>query len=131
MDENVEYEERESEFDIADEDRSVKENERQEEDDLEVDVTSVQPISAYYSSDEEKNDEEILLYLPIAPEVEDPEDGWNPSADGLDDAATPTTKRSPGHDVKENDTPKKKRTKSYEISLPNASTDGKKHMDVV
>jgi len=62
------------EFDIADEDRSIKENEREEEDDLEVDVTTVQPITAYYSSDEEKDDDEILLYLPIAPEVEEPKD---------------------------------------------------------
>jgi len=37
LDENVEYEERESEFDIADEDRSVTQNEKGEvEDDLEV-----------------------------------------------------------------------------------------------
>merc|ERR1712071_27517 len=59
LDENVEYEERESEFDIADEDRSVTQSERGEiEDDLDVDVTTVQPIHAYYSSDEEKDDEE-------------------------------------------------------------------------
>ena len=68
------------EFDIADEDRSIKENEREEEDDdLEVDVTTVQPITSttyneYYSSDEEKDNDEILLYLPIAPEVEEPKD---------------------------------------------------------
>lgn len=37
-----------------------------------VDVTTVQPISADHSSDEEKDDEDILLYLPIAPELEDP-----------------------------------------------------------
>lgn len=36
LDENVEYEERESEFDIADEDKSVTQNEREVEDDLEV-----------------------------------------------------------------------------------------------
>lgn len=36
LDENVEYEERESEFDQADEDKSVTENERKVEDDLEV-----------------------------------------------------------------------------------------------
>ena len=36
LDENVEYEERESEFDLADEDKSVTQNEREVEDDLEV-----------------------------------------------------------------------------------------------
>lgn len=36
LDENVEYEERESEFDLADEDKSVTQNERESEDDLEV-----------------------------------------------------------------------------------------------
>ncbi len=87
-----------------------------------VDVTTVQPISAYYSSDEEKDDEDILLYLPIAPEVEEPEDGWNPSAE-LDDGAPSGTKRS-HQDQKEHSSPKKKRTKSYEISLANAPTDG-------
>nr|CAG4636959.1 EOG090X04Y3 [Ceriodaphnia reticulata]SVE72897.1 EOG090X04Y3 [Ceriodaphnia reticulata] len=121
LDENVEYEERESEFDLADEDKSVTQNEREVEDDLEVDVTTVQPISAYYSSDEEKDDEDILLYLPIAPEVEEPEDGWNPSAE-LDDGAPSGTKRS-HQDQKENSSPKKKRTKSYEIALANAPTD--------
>nr|CAG4638405.1 EOG090X04Y3 [Cyclestheria hislopi] len=124
LDENVEYEERESEFDIADEDRSVTQNERKEEDDLEVDVTSIEPINAYYSSDEEKDDEDVLLYLPIAPEVEDPEDGWNPGVDGLDDSNNSGTKRSnPGQDQKENNSPKKKKPKTYDISLPNAPTD--------
>lgn len=88
-----------------------------------MDVTTVQPISAYYSSDEEKDDEDILLYLPIAPEVEEPEDGWNPSAE-LEDGTTSGTKRSSHQDQKENSSPKKKRTKSYEISLANAPTDG-------
>ena len=91
---------------------------------MKVDVTTVQPISAYYSSDEEKDDEDILLYLPIAPEVEDPEDGWNPSGE-LEDGAPAASKRSGHQDQKENSSPKKKRTKSYDISLANAPTDGK------
>ena len=122
LDENVEYEERESEFDVADEDRSIKENEREEEDDLEVDVTTVQPITAYYSSDEEKDDDEILLYLPIAPEVEEPEDGWNPSTEGLDD--NQTLKISSSQEQKENSSPKKRRMKSYDIPLSNPPIDG-------
>jgi COMPASS component SWD1 len=88
-----------------------------------VDVTTVQPISAYYSSDEDQGDEDVLLYLPIAPEVEEPEDGWNPTIEGMEDKAG--VKRS--HDQKENSSPKKKRTKSYDISLANAPSDGKQH----
>lgn len=84
----------------------------------------MQPISAYYSSDEEQDEEDILLYLPIAPEIEDPEDGWNPATE-LEDGSAAGNKR--GHqDQKENSSPKKKRTKSYEIALTNAPSDGKK-----
>jgi COMPASS component SWD1 len=43
-----------------------------------VDVTSKAPIPAFCSSDEEDEDKEALLYLPIAPEIEDPEDNWVP-----------------------------------------------------
>lgn len=83
----------------------------------------MQPITAYYSSDEEKEDEDnILLYLPIAPEVEDPEDGWNPAAE-LEDGSAGGNKRH--QDQKENGSPKKKRTKSYDIALANAPSDGK------
>ena len=44
----------------------------------EVDVVSKAPIPAFCSSDEEDEDKEALLYLPIAPEIEDPEDNWVP-----------------------------------------------------
>ena len=44
LDENVEYEERESEFDLADEDKSVTQNEREIEDDFEVRFQKVLPI---------------------------------------------------------------------------------------
>ncbi|XP_062842520.1 retinoblastoma-binding protein 5 [Trichomycterus rosablanca] len=75
LDENVEYEERESEFDIEDEDRSEPEQTgANAAEDEEVDVTSVDPIPAFCSSDEELEDLRALLYLPIAPEVEDPEE---------------------------------------------------------
>lgn len=84
-------------------------------------MTTVQPITAYYSSDEEQDDEDFLLYLPIAPEVEEPEDGWNPPAE-LEDGSSGNKRAH--HDQKENSSPKKKRTKSYEIALVNAPTDG-------
>lgn len=83
----------------------------------------MQPVSAYFSSDEEKDDEEdILLYLPIAPEVEDPEDGWNPAAE-LEESAGGNKRNN--QEQKENGSPKKKRTKSYDIALANAPSDGK------
>nr|CAG4640810.1 EOG090X04Y3 [Eulimnadia texana] len=118
LDENVEYEERESEFDIADEDKSVTQNERKEEEDVEVDVTTEDPVAAYCSSDEE-NVKEALMYLPIAPEVEDPEEGWAPGAEGGEEDAN---KRDPSSQ-KENDSPKRKKAKTYDIQLPSAPTD--------
>lgn len=45
-----------------------------EVEDLDVDVTTCEKILAFVSSDEEDEDKGCLLYLPIAPEVEDPED---------------------------------------------------------
>ncbi|CAF94650.1 unnamed protein product, partial [Tetraodon nigroviridis] len=57
--------------------------------DEEVDVTTVDPIVAFCSSDEELEDNRALLYLPIAPEVEDPEEnpfGPPPDASGLSGA---------------------------------------------
>ncbi|XP_014259788.1 retinoblastoma-binding protein 5 homolog [Cimex lectularius] len=75
LDENVEYEERESEFDLSDEDKSVTAGPQKEDEDLEVDVTTIEPVNAFCSSDEEIEESKILQFLPIAPEVEDPEDG--------------------------------------------------------
>lgn len=49
MDENVEYEERESEFDIEDEDKSPQlHTEKQDEDEV-VDVVTIEPIAAFCS----------------------------------------------------------------------------------
>jgi len=115
LDENVDYEERESEFDVEDEDRSVKDEEQEQDLDVEVDVTSRNPIPAFCSSDEEDDDENALLYLPVAPEIDEPEDGF-----GGDDTESPG-KRSA--EQKENSSPKKKRTKTTEINLDGAPTD--------
>ncbi|KAG1650515.1 Retinoblastoma-binding protein 5 [Nymphon striatum] len=76
LDENVEYEERESEFDIEDEDKSVELNAEQQEEDEDVDVVTCDPIAAFCSSDEEREDENVLLYLPISPDVEDLDESW-------------------------------------------------------
>ncbi len=48
LDENVEYEERESEYDLEDEDKSV-EKPTGEDDEVDVDVTTVQPMKAFLS----------------------------------------------------------------------------------
>uniref|UniRef100_A0A1B6G611 Uncharacterized protein n=3 Tax=Proconiini TaxID=565685 RepID=A0A1B6G611_9HEMI len=115
LDENVEYEERESEFDLSDEDKSVTEGPEKHNEDLEVDVTSVNPVPAFCSSDEETEDTEVLQFLPIAPEVEDPEEG-------------PTL--PPPHPVAPTSFPpsgspplKRPRYQSYEITLQGAPVD--------
>ena len=76
LDENVEYEERESEFDEEDEDKSENENEikKQEDDQIIVDVTTVDPIQAFCSSDEEDHGHDCLEFLPISPEIDEPEE---------------------------------------------------------
>lgn len=77
LDENVDYEERESEFDLDDEDKSVDLSaEAKQDDEIDVDVCKVDAIAAFCSSDEEYEDENALRFLPMAPEVEDPEEGW-------------------------------------------------------
>lgn len=75
LDENEEYEERESEFDIEDEDKSVEDKDESREDNIEVDVVSCDPIKAYIDSDIE-DEGEVLTFIPITPEVEDPEEGF-------------------------------------------------------
>lgn len=124
LDENVEYEERESEFDIDDEDKSVDlAAESKHDEDLEVDVVNTEPIAAFCSSDEETEDGEALKFLPMAPEVEDPEDGgW-----GAQDPDAPvdpehSTSRDFG-DGSEGLIAKKRKTNLIDIELENAPPD--------
>ena len=49
LDENLEYEERESEFDITDEDKIQEDIKDQVEDDVDVDVCGVKAIAAFLS----------------------------------------------------------------------------------
>lgn len=83
MDENVEYEERESEFDIDDEDRSPgrleEDKKRRGDEDSAVDVTTVYPTSYYISSDEDEDVErQDLIYLPVTLEIDEPESTMEP-----------------------------------------------------
>ena len=117
LDENVEYEERESEFDQEDEDKSVEMSQEKREEDIDVDITSIEPVAAFCSSDED-DDRNTLLYLPISPEIEEPEEGWGIEGGPNEDLGS---KRS--GDGKENASPKKKRAKTCDINLENAPTD--------
>lgn len=77
LDENEEYEERESEFDIEDEDKSCndKETGHKISEDVSIDVTDSPVIPAFCSSEED--DEKPLDWLPYAPDIEEPEEpGW-------------------------------------------------------
>ncbi|CAL8147087.1 unnamed protein product [Orchesella dallaii] len=73
LDENVEYEEKESEFDVEDEDKEKFERKKEDavdDDELEVDVTTCEPIGGYVCSDDEEGDEkDYLMFIPIAPDV--------------------------------------------------------------
>ena len=89
------------------------------------------PIPAFCSSDEEEEEKDSILYLPIAPEIEDPEEIWVPGVDPPPDEDSPLgSKRgsSSNQDFKENTSPKKKRTKTTEISLQNYPKDGKNNL---
>ncbi|XP_013912881.1 PREDICTED: retinoblastoma-binding protein 5 isoform X1 [Thamnophis sirtalis] len=164
LDENVEYEERESEFDIEDEDKSEPEQtddgclhlltascqqydwrpaairkpcEASElgsmlskcadaAEDEEVDVTSVDPIAAFCSSDEELEDSKALLYLPIAPEVEDPEENpYGPPPDAvqtaLPDDGIGSEKKRPS--LSDGPQPPKKKPKTTNIELQGVPND--------
>lgn len=120
LDENVEYEERESEFDIDDEDKSVDfAAECKQDEDLEVDVVTAEPIAAFCSSDEEGDEEATLQFLPMAPEVEDPEDGgWaGQDADALAEQDALTSSRDFGDGESSS---KKRKPNTYDIELENA-----------
>ncbi|KAF6020958.1 RBBP5 [Bugula neritina] len=87
-----------------------------EVEDLDVDVTTCEKILAFVSSDEEDEDKGCLLYLPIAPEVEDPEDTL---LNVSDPANTPEKRQlSP---ITEAPAPKK--GKPVDVALAGAPTD--------
>ena len=125
LDENVDYEERESEFDLEDEDKSVQLDEEEKGEVVdEIDVDRNDPIPVFCSSDEEEEDKNAVLYLPIAPEIEDPEENFVPGLDPSPHFEDSPLKRGNSDASKENSSPKKKKTKIIDISLENAPLDG-------
>lgn len=117
LDENVDYEERESEFDIDDEDRSVNLlTEAQYDEEIEVDVTKIEPIAAFCSSDEEGIDDDAALqFLPMAPEVEDPEDGWPNSTDTQNNCESNEKITFVNRDIGDNSGGTNNRKRSFQI----------------
>lgn len=66
---NIEYEERESEYDIDDEDESFQKicerGEYLDDEDFEIDVETLDPIPIYYSSDEDDGSGDIIYKMPV------------------------------------------------------------------
>lgn len=119
LDENVEYDERESEFDIADEDKSVDlAAESKDDEEIEVDVTSTEPVAAFCSSDEENEETARLEFLPIAPEVEDPEDWAGQDGDGIGDHDQVTNVQDFNNSG--GSASKKRKPNTFDIELENA-----------
>lgn len=83
------------------------------------------------NSDEELEDSKALLYLPIAPEVEDPEENpYGPPPDAvqtslMDEGASSEKKRQSSADGSQ---PPKKKPKTTNIELQGVPNDGKSHI---
>ncbi|KAI8347654.1 WD domain-containing protein [Blakeslea trispora] len=69
LEENLEYEEKEDEFDVVPEDE--KANRKQVDEDIPVDVTTCDVIQAFVDSDQEDGDTEVFYLSPLPFEEED------------------------------------------------------------
>ncbi|XP_056011009.1 retinoblastoma-binding protein 5-like isoform X2 [Ostrea edulis] len=124
LDENVEYEERESEFDVEDEDKEKEETKGPDEEDSEVDVTTIEPIQAFVSSDEDEEDQEALLYLPVSPDIEEPEEStWALPPEAVAEEMQAQEKKRTQSNTDNTPSPKKKKVKTLEVDLPEAPLD--------
>lgn len=128
LDENVEYEERESEFDIDDEDKSVDlAAEAKHDEEIEVDVVKVDPIAAFCSSDEEYEDDNALQFLPMAPEVEDPEDGWNSQENPNGQDLNTSKENEPPNNESGPSAAKRKKVQTQDITLEGSPAGGNRN----
>lgn len=86
---------------------------------FQVDVCTREKVAAFCSSDEDEEDLSSLQFLPIAPEVEDPEDGWQGTG-------PPDYNVEKERESKENTSPpvKKKKFKSYDVKLDGPPCEG-------
>lgn len=78
-------------------------------------------------SDEETEDPSELVYLPISPDIDEPEDGsWAPGAlpDQQPPVATETERKRTGQGRDAGQSPKKKKTKVMDIDLPDYGLEG-------
>ncbi|KAL8620662.1 Retinoblastoma-binding protein 5 [Nucella lapillus] len=125
LEENVEYDERESEFDLEDEDKERGDPRGPEDEDLDVDVVTQTPIQAFVSSDEDEEDRQALLYLPVSPEIEDPEEAWQGEGPPPEEVAPPPPppEKKRSHGSLDSGSSKKRRVKPLDIDLPNAPVD--------
>lgn len=123
FDKNVEYEERESEIDIEDKDKSVDlSTETKHDEEIEVDVSKVDPIAAFCNSDEELDEEQCLQYIPMAPEVEEP-DGWN-SQDNSNDPDTGSNDADTDSAGPSSSKRRRTQTQTYDIQLEGVPAEG-------
>eukprot|EP00051_Salpingoeca_urceolata_P010898 m.133877 g.133877 ORF g.133877 m.133877 type:complete len:529 (-) comp16899_c0_seq1:13-1599(-) len=118
LEENVEYIEREDEFDDVDE---IMQTRKQEETDEFVDIITVDKIT-YGSSDEEPLEEDELVYLPTEP-IHDVPEGTQDTAEG-DGASGGRAAATAAPTDEENQTPskRKKRTAQDGASKGDGST---------
>lgn len=128
LDENEEYEERESEFDIEDEDKSVGGGDQLEvmEGDCDINIINTPQIPAFCSTDEDSEDP--LDWLPFAPEVDEPDEpGWGQLEPTLneEEKGSPRKRKAPPTDENidptQKSSPDLKRPKVIEIQLPEPS----------
>lgn len=130
LDENEEYEERESEFDVEDEDKS--DDGRGQLDNTEesnINIISTPEIPAFCSSDEDSEDP--LDWLPFAPEVDEPDEpGWGQLEPTLNELSSnektpPKKRKAPPTDENKDPSitrsPESKKLKIIDIDLPEAS----------
>lgn len=74
LEENREYDERESEFDLEDEDKPTPQKAPEDVDDNEeIDVVGLKSENDFVSSDEDGEDPNALIYLPVVTEEQEPD----------------------------------------------------------
>lgn len=92
-------------------------------------MSTIEPVAAFCSSDEDTEDVEALQFLPIAPEVEEPEEGWGappPSGNVAGGGLSGGNQVDGDSHSKENTSPvpKKRKYRSFDIPLEGSPCEG-------